>query len=300
MLIAKGRPATLTIEVRDFDGVLVAVSSGHVQVQIKDVDDATVVSGNATATAEVGVYTFDIQSGVHDHLGEYQANLTYHVGGHPVNRVVPIDVVGEYLFELHELRGRDPKLVNETAYPAEDLRRARETATQEIETAAMVAFATRRRRVTLSGKGTAELLLPDVKVTQIVSVTLYDEDTGADDDESITGDELLDIEVRPESGVLVRTDGAAFPYGSNNVVVEYDHGYEVPPAKIREAALTLALESVVPSGLNPRATSESTDLGSFRISVANEDLNRPTGIPSVDTAIQKYGFRRPSTGAWGR
>lgn len=296
MLVAKGRPAALTIEVRDFDGVLSA-PTGNVAVVVKDVDETTVGSGNAAAGTETGVYTYALPSAVTGNLGEYQATVTYTLSGSTVTRVVGIDVVGDYLFELHELRDRDRNLRNEQNYPAEALRQAREIATQELETAAMVSFSTRARKVTLSGDGTKELMLPDARVTSVVSVTLYDEDTGVDDDEDILGDELTDIEVRTDAGVLVRTDGAVFPWGSNNVEIEYLHGYETAPAKIREAALILAVESLVASGLPARATSQSTDLGEFRISVANEDLNRPTGIPAVDAAIQKYGYRRPSTGA---
>lgn len=299
MLVAKGRPAALTIEVRDYDGVLVA-PTGNVAVVVKDVDETTVASGNASAGAETGVYTYALGTAVTGDVGVFEATATFTVAGSTVTRTYPIDVVGDYLFEIHELRAKDRMLENEEHYPAEALRAAREAATTELETAAQVAFATRAARATLTGDGTPELMLPHVRITTVHGVTLYDEDRGVDDDNVLAGTDLEDIEVRPDAGILVRTDGQVFPTGSNNVVVDYEHGYQTTPAPIRQAALTLAVEYLVPSSLPARATSVSSDLGDFRISVANEDLNRPTGIPTVDAAIQKYGYRRPSLGAGGR
>lgn len=294
MLVAKGRPAVLTIEVRDFDGVL-ASPTGNVAVSVEDVDETVVASGNASQAA-AGIYTYTLPTAVTGTLGVYTATATYTMSGSGYSQTIPVETVGNYLFEMHELRGFDRALENEEHYPAADLRAAREAVTMDLETAAQVAFAPRARRVTLSGNGWAEIFLPDVRVTEVDAVTLYDEDLGADDDEPIIGDELIDCEADLHTGIVTRTDGNIFPVGSNNVVIDYVHGYEVTPAPIKQAALILAAEYLIKSQLPARATSVSNDLGDFRISVANEDLNRPTGIPAVDSAIQKYGYRRPATG----
>lgn len=295
MLIAKGRPAVLTIEVRDFDGVLVA-PSGSVAVVVKDVDETTVASGNATAGSETGIYTYTLSSTVTGTLGKYQATATFTVSGSAVTRTYEVEVVGDYLFEIHELRAKSGRLQNESNFPAEAIRQARETATQVLEEAAGVSFATRAARAILSGESLPDLFLPHVRVTAVDGVTLYDEATGVDDDEAITGTALEDIEIKRDAGIIVRTDGNVFPYGSNNVVVDYEHGYETVPGEIREAAMTLAVEYLVESGLPARATSQSSDLGIFSISVSNPDLNRPTGIPAVDSAIKRYGYRGPAVG----
>lgn len=295
MLVAKGRPASLTIEVRNYDGVL-AAATGNVVVTVKDIDNTTVGTGNASASPTAGVYTYAIPSAVTDSLGVYEATATYTLSGAPVTRVYSVETVNDYLFEIHELRDRDRALENSTNYPAERIRQARDEATADLERSAEVAFATRSTRQILSGNGTSRLLLPHLEVSAIIGVTLYDEDTGVDSSDDLTGTDLQDVEVDREAGVLIRTDGQVFPLGSNNVIVDYEHGYELPPAPVRQAAMTLAEEYLVPSGLPARATSQSTDLGNFRISVANEDLNRPTGIPSVDAVIAKFGRRRPRIG----
>lgn len=295
MLVAKGRPAVLTIEVRDFDGVLVA-ATGSVSVVVKDVDDVSVASGTASASDTTGVYTYSLPTGVTGSLGSYVATATATVSGSTVTLPYHVEVVGSYLFEIHELRERDRALENESNFPAEMIRRAREDATAVIERSAQVSFARRVSRVILSGDGSSTLLLPDVEVASILGCVVYDEASGVDVGDEVTGSELEDLEVNPATGVVTRTDGQAFPVGSNNVLIDYEHGYEYVPARIKTAAMILAEESIVPSGTPARATSQSTDLGDFRISVANVDYGRDTGIPEVDAAIALFGRRRPRLG----
>lgn len=298
MLVAKGSPAHIHIECRDFDGVL-TVPTGTVSIVIKDIDDVTVATGTAQASQHghaAGVYTFSLPTAVTGELGVYEATASFVLSGSTITKIYSLEVVGEYLFEIHELRQRERGLDNETNYPAESIREARDQATSHIERAAEIAFSPRSTRQTLSGDGTSTLLLPHLQVNAVIGVTVYGEEIGTDIADEITGVELTDIEVNREAGLLIRTDGSGFPVGSNNVVVDYEHGYEWVPAPIRQAAMTLAIEYLVPSGIPVRATSQSSDLGDFRISVANEDLNRPTGIPSVDAVIAQYGRRRPRLG----
>jgi hypothetical protein len=76
------------------------------------------------------------------------------------------------------------------------------------------------------------------------------------------------------------------------IVVVYEHGYPSVPAKVKDAALDVAVDATVPSGLNPRATVQNTDLGAFRLSIPTPGT--PTGIPEVDQVIRTYGYRRPA------
>lgn len=297
MLVAKNQPAHIHVEVRDYDGVLTA-ATGNVAVVIRDIDGTTVSSGNATASQhghDAGIYIYTLTNAVTGTLGLYEATATYTLSGSTYTRTYQIEVVEAYLFEINELRDRDSS-ITEVSYPADMIRAARDKVTEALESAAQVAFAKRVKRVTLSGEGTSQILLPDVEISEIISCTIYDEDTGTDTSDDITGNELLDIEVNRTTGLLTRTDGQIFPIGSNNVVVDYEHGYDAVPGPIRSAALTLAIEYLVPSALPARALSQSTDIGDFRISVANIDLGRETGIPMVDAAIQQYGRRRPRLG----
>lgn len=295
MQVVRGLPATLTIEVRTFDGDL-AAATGNVAVVVRDIDGTSVASGNASATATTGVYTFALPAGVTGTLGAYTATASYTLSGVSQSREYPLEVVGAYLFEIHELRAYDRAIAVTADYSAEEIRAAREEATSRLERAAQVAFSPRVKRVTLSGDGTDRLLLPDVMVTECVGASVYEEVLGADAGEELTATEVLDVEVDTDRGVLVRTDGQVWPAGFRNVVVDYEHGYPTVPAPVKKVAMLLAVESLVPSGLPVRATSQATDIGDFRISLANLDAGRPTGIPEVDAVMGEFGRRRPQVG----
>jgi len=298
VLLAVNRPAHLHVEVRDYDGALVA-ASGIVTVAVRDVDGDLVVSGSATSSQhghDLGIYTYTLPTAVTGTLGVYEATAGWTYAGATSSVTYGLEVVGNALFEIHELRAFRSGLDNENTYTADEIRDARDAATQVLEQAAQVAFATRRTVQTLSGDNTTRLMLPHVKITALHSATVYGEDTGVDlVDDALDGTELADVEIDYDAGVLVRTSGV-WPRGHRNIVVDYEHGYENTPGPVKRAAMLLAVEALVPSALPPRATAQSTDLGDFRISLANPDAGRDTGIPEVDAVIASWGCRRPRIG----
>ena len=86
---------------------------------------------------------------------------------------------------------------------------------------------------------------------------------------------------------------SGWPAGSQ-IEVTYAHGYAEPVELARQAVMMLAGEKAKPSTLPARATSLSTDVGSFRISQA--DKTGKTGIPEVDAIIGLLGEDKPVTG----
>jgi hypothetical protein len=88
---------------------------------------------------------------------------------------------------------------------------------------------------------------------------------------------------------------AAFPRGMENVQVEYIAGQQFMPADLWEALafyvryLCLHSNTRIPD----RATSMTTEFGTFRIGQANA-WDNPTGIDTVDSVIRRYGLRVPS------
>jgi hypothetical protein len=284
MRVAKSTAASLTIDVRNEDGDL-STPTGSVAVVVKDSAGSTVQSGNAVVSATAGCYTFALGSAVTGTLGEYTATASWTLSGVAQSRTEAINVVNEHLFEIHELRAYDPSFSDATRYTADDIRKARDTASQRLERAAGVAFSAQRKSVTLSGDGTTRLLVPDVMVTSVVSVT-------------VDGTAVDASTVKSEAhGALIRSGGDIWPATApNNIVVVYEHGYASVLGDVRKGAMAVAREHLVPSATPARATSQSTDLGEFRISVANLELGRPTGIPEVDTVIALYGQKRPAVG----
>lgn len=285
MLVALNRPATWRVEVRDFDGEL-ATPTGSVTVSLTDAADAPVASGAATAGA-TGIYTYALPSDVTGTLGVYTATASYVLAGVSASVTETVETVGNYLFDVADLRAHQVELAASATYSAERIRDERDTATQRMETAGQVAFATRRRRVTLDGSGITRLLLPDVEVTRLVSCTLHVGDV----DTVLTADELADVDIDRLAGMLIRAEG--WPSERASVTVVYEHGYTVTPGPVRKAAMILAAEALLPTLLPARATSQSTSLGDFRVSTANPDAGRETGIPEVDAVIGTYGRRRP-------
>lgn len=294
---ARNRAGTLTFTVRNEDGTASA-PTGSVSVSVVDAAGDTVATGTATSGGSTGVYTYALPSGVRSDLGTYDVTFTYTLAGVSESVTVPVEVVGALLFEVAELRDTYPELSDVNRYTAAEIRRARDEATQRLEQAAQVAFATRRTVETLNGDNTTRLLLSHVEVTAVSAVTIYDDTIpGADAvDDSFDATELLDVEIDGPAGVLKRVDGDVWPRGHRNVYVDYEHGYETAPEPVRRAAMRLAVEALVPSALPSRALSQTTDLGEIRLAVANPEAGRPTGDPEIDAVILQFGRRRPTIG----
>jgi hypothetical protein len=285
-----GQPGTLTFNLYDEDGVLTNIDAEtDVAVSITDSAGVEVNTGTATAPEDpvLGVYTYVVPKTVTVDLDTYEVSWTYTLDAVERTTTTQFEAVGGFLFEIADFRATDAALADADAYPSAKIREARVNAEQTIETAAHVAFVPRVSTVTLSGDDTTTLVVPDSHIRSIYSVSI--------DAVDLTEDELAYVEIEP-SGIIKRTDEKLWAKGFKNVVIRYEHGWDAPPQRIRKAAMLLAYEALVPSQLNPRATSQSTDLGEFRISVANMEKDRFTGIPEVDAAIMQFGSFRPSVG----
>jgi hypothetical protein len=275
-----GRVSTLTYTVTDADGNSTTVAPAPT-VTISD-DAGDVVVSSTSTTLNSGAYVYTLSTSVRNALGVYDATYTYTQGGQSVSITKQFEVVGNHLFEIAELREFDEALVDDTTYTSTRLASAREDATERLENAADVAFTVRATRQVLSGDGSTKLLLPHSDIVDLFEAWI----DGVELD-------LGDVEVKPE-GILVYANG--WTYGTNNVEVRYSHGYQVTPEPVKRAAKMLAVEYVVTSALPARATSQSTDVGDFRIAIANVDAGRDTGIPEVDAVISRFGRRRPRLG----
>lgn len=275
-----GRVSTLSFTVKDADGAATTVTPVP-QVTITD-DAGTAVVSNQNTTLSSGVYNYTLASAIRNELGVYEATYTYTQSGQSVTVSEKFEVVGNHLFEIADLRAFDEALADTTTYPSTALADARDSATERLENAADVAFTSRVTRQTLSGDNTTHLLLPHTDVFELLEVWI----------DNVQIDET-DVFVRPE-GVLVYDH--YWTYGLNNIEVRYRHGYEQTPTPVSRAAMMLAVEHAVVSALPTRAMSQTTDVGDFRISIANVDAGRDTGIPEVDAVISRFGRRRPVLG----
>lgn len=187
-------------------------------------------------------------------------------------------------FTIAELRAAYPELANAEKYTDAKLEAARVFAEQWFETAAHVAYVPRSATETLQGSGSRNLFLSTWAAVRPVTAASID-------GTALTAEELAELVTRPY-GVVERA--LLWPAGSS-IVVTYQHGYDAPEDLVVAAVMMLAVEHAKPSAIPARATSLSTDLGSYRISQA--DATGKTGIPDVDAIIGLLGADKPATGA---
>ena len=191
------------------------------------------------------------------------------------------DVV--HYFTIDELRAEFSDLSSATKYPDAKLAADRDYAEARFERAAKVAFVPRSVSETLIGTGTHVLLLAaTVEVGPVTDVTI--------DGTALSDNQVAAIVVR-KYGALERAD--LWPNGAE-IVIDYVHGYDAPPEPVKGAVMMLAAEKALPSTIPARATVLNTDIGSYRISIA--DKTGRTGIPEVDAVIAQFGEDKPVTG----
>jgi len=254
-------------------------AAGTVTATVLRLDGTSVASGNAThGAAGSGLYSWDVTRAVLDSL---TLDWSGSVGGSTVTVRDYVEVCGGFLFDLGEVRSEQG--ISSTTWPAAKLAAKRTQVEQECERICRRAFVPRFEREVLSGNDSPRLGLKRSEIRAIRAVT-------------ISGDVWTAPEIATlgfsDSGVLSMPDGAAWPLGLRNIVVEYEHGWDAPPEDIVDAA-KLRLQSLLPrakSGVPSRTTSYTTDTGNtYRLSLPTKDT---TGIPDVDGAYQKWARQR--------
>ncbi len=261
-------------------------ASGSVSVSVTRWD-GTVVQGPVTASGPVDhAYSFTYDGS--DVLDEVTVTWTATVGGDAIvlDQDV-IQVVGGHFLGLGDLRNKiDPVFRNAERYPTQDLIDRRIEVEDEFERICGQAFVPRFAVDHLSGTGRAgplPLKWPNLRLVRAVTV----------------GGTALAVDAVAEFGRdplgLLRRD-AGWPYGTGNVVVEYEHGMDRPPPdiarvfKLRMKSLLLTTKSPLPDRAERLVTTE----------VGPVILARPTaystGISEVDAALDRWPSPRPGFG----
>lgn len=182
---------------------------------------------------------------------------------------------GPHLCTIADVRAADRALADTAKYPDARIIAAIETAEENLEREAHVAFIPRTCTYTTVGDGGTRLSLPHCAIRSLTSAT-------------VGGTALLATIVVREWGAL---DYALGWTKDKTVVVVYEHGEDAPPAPIVRSCVILAVEELIPSSIPARATATTIGDQMFRVTVAGRD--GAFGIPYVDTAIKRFGRRRP-------
>jgi hypothetical protein len=288
--ILRGVAATLAAQFVDYEGEP-AEGTEPVTLDVSKADGTAVVTAaSATDDAATGVYTYQLAAANNTTLELLTA--VWKDNGTERLRTL-IEVVGGFYFSIVDLESFDSSLPNldATAASTAKARRVRAEVERECELITGKAFVPRYHRLYVDGNGRDRLLLPGVLRPRTVrSVRVY---TTATDYTAFTSAELAAV-VCEEHGEIVRTDGAVWPVGTQNLVIEVEHGYDRPPEDLRHAAMTRfrSLYNAEATGIPDRATSFTiSDVGVFSLATPGR-AGFETGIPEVDAVYGRYTVKR--------
>ena len=284
----RGTPASLAFTNVDSDGTNTA-ASGAVTVGVTKGDGSTLVA-SATATTGTNPYLYALTAANNTELQWLTATWT-DAGDSSVHTTL-IEVVGGYYASLADIRNSDSSLTDAVKYPDARILQVRWDTEVEFEEACGVSFVPRYRRVRLDGSGRGTQVLPNQFVRSVRSVRVYSDETTY---VAFTAGELAAIDVSQGAGLIHRTDGFYFPQGYKNIVVEYEHGFDRPPADLRQAFLTRVRSRLNfdKTGIPDRATTYvPAEGGTFSLSTPGRG-GSITGIPDVDVVLARYGRNIP-------
>lgn len=262
----------LTFTAYGADGAEAAATSGTVTI----LDSAgTAIVTDAPCGVSDGDLTYSLDVADADKLDTYECRWTAIVSGTSYEFRTQFELVGDFIFELSDLRAHDNGAFQSADYLTATLADARVWVEQRMEKIAGVAFVPRGARETIRGTGSNYLMLTAPRVRDIYSIV--------EDGTEWSLDQLAAVQVR--GGILVLDSGS---WSGRQYVIHYEHGHPVTPTPVRQAGLILAAEYLIASNLRSRALSESTDVGFMRLSYAAEGR---VGIPEVDGVLGDYKER---------
>ena len=254
--------------------------------EVEVVTDAAATEDPSPPEEGTARWTYDFEAAEDAALGDWTIHWTATVNGEPLedSETFTVGLAQEVYFTEAEARAfRSGKLASETKYPDADIEAAREEIEEFIEKIIGYACVPRTKTVTLNGDGTAELFLPDTRVTAVSAITDTDSSGTVDTYDST---DLADI-VLTEYGSVRRRSLGYFTFGYGNVSITYTHGLPECPGPIKRAALILLYNRLVGSDVSDRAQSFTNESGTLAYSTPN-GMARPTGLPEVDAILYKY------------
>jgi len=260
------------------DGVATA-PTGTLTCTVKRLD-GTEVSGSPftyTASGTTCSFSFPGQADLDTFTADWSGTLA---GATVVVRDV-IEIVGGFLFNL--VLARSELKLDPVKYPLSVLAALRTEVEQVAERiSGGVAFVPRFKRVKLAGTGTTALALPHALLRAVRAVSI---------DGSAWAQPLVDAVEVSDAGVIY-AEGNIFTApvtpGRRNIIVEYEHGMDLPPAEVSRQGIVHAKgqAGVFESGMPQNTVSfTAADGGVYRMA---SPTKTSTGIPSVDAAYKRY------------
>jgi hypothetical protein len=280
--IAQGRSATLT-HTFYVDGVASNPSPDAATVQISRSDGTELVAETTATEAGTGIVTYTLTPAQTALLDTLTVTWQATFGGWEQTYVDTVEVAGGFLFSLPDLIALKP---SNLSWTTAKMTATRTLVEQTIEDACARAFVPRYTLETLSGNGMSNLMLkwPDVRSVRTVTVTTAGVGT------AYTVGELALVAANPTG--LVSNTGRVWDLGSGNITIGYEHGPDFTPARVTQAALTLARAWLVKGPVDDRALGVAAPDGGFSFGLATPGRNGSwVGLPEVDAVIDQYNMR---------
>ncbi len=283
------RGALSTISVTLYDGETATDSSTAVTIQVLRADGTVAVAAGTATTkpaGTTGLYEFAITPAVASLVDVLTATWSATLGGVAQTFTTQVEVAGGFYVTIAELRAL-PNLSDTAKFTTAELRAARAWFEDKFELYTGVAWVVRYGSERLDGTSTASLLLPHQQIRSVRSVRTY---TDATTYTAYTAGELADLRVRTW-GAIERGTLGTFAYGSANLLVDYEHGYEHVPADVVEAA-KVGIRDKALSDQSGRVYAVQTESGIVRSSTPGPDT--PFGLPFVDAVCNARSQRAPA------
>jgi hypothetical protein len=269
-------PTTPTVGIIDADGTQLVTDAVPTRVSLGNYSYAYVVP----ALGEVGIWTAH-WAGTVDGAA---------AGGDDFFQVVtPAELITDTYVTLTELRAL-PNLADTSKFTNAELTAATvwfETLFEDYTGVAWIPRTVTDER----HYGTGDVLILDHLQPRTISAVRAYSDVSTS--VAYTAAELADLRLAP-SGLIRRNTLGWFTSAYGLVAVDYQHGYDAPPADVVEAAKVAIRDHLIVDYQANRQYAVSTEAGIVRTSTPDAAAGRPFGIPEVDSVANRRRHRCPS------
>lgn len=285
--LLRATAATLSWQSLDYEGN--ENNPGTVTVQVIRADGTDVIAaGTATAGTGTSARTIALTASQTATLDRLTVKWT---SAGVLLAETHHDIVGGVYITAAQIRDAERSLTSVDVYPTSLLNEARGEVERIFEDVCGVAFVPRFEVERLDGRGYTQLALSWPQLRTVRWCRIWEDDVSYT---LLTAAELAAIKPN-RMGLALRTDGGYFDTGTQNIEIAYEHGYDVPPADLRKAAIRAIRHQVnkLKSSLDDRATS-FTMMEGGTVTLATPGVGIwHTGIPEVDETLKRYSHRLP-------
>ena len=272
------------------DGVPTAPVTPVPTVSVTNQDGTVIASGDAVISADNKRLEFTLTAAQTAEANQLTATWSDVImGSDPAfDATTYHEVCGDVLFTLPEARNHENGVMkNATTFANSLILEARDRIWDEFESILEYTLGGRVSEATISGDGLGDIILTRSHVHSVRAIsTRYNGVWTA-----FTADELADV-FSTKQGRLVRETLGYWPIGEANIRVTYEAG-DVPIHRaLKRAALVVLRDQLNRSDLPSRATSQTSEMGTFQLSTPGL-RGAHFGIPEVDVVLNRMKSNLP-------